>query len=121
MQAVLGSWFNSHLGERQRIRERLMDKDQDMELVTDAPDTGRQADGPPLASDDQVMAILEHWRSAWTDLSRTDAVIAQGPSFVLWYSDKNGTASPGGFFPADALNQLIPPEEVREAVRKQLS
>ena len=121
MQAVLGSWFNSHLGERQRIGEGLMDKDQDMELVTDAPDSGRQADGPPLASDDRVMAILEHWRSAWTDLSRTEAVIAQGPSFVLWYSDKNGTASPGGFVPADALNQLIPPEEVREAVRKQLS
>lgn len=97
-----------------------MDKDQDMEMVTDAPSSGREADVPPLASDDQVMAILEHWRSAWTDLSRTEAVITQGPSFVLWYSDKNGTANPGGFFPADELNQLIPLEEVREAVREQL-
>lgn len=74
MQAVLGSWFDSHLGEKQRIREGLMDKDQDMEMVTDAPGSGCQADGPPLASDDQVMAMLEHWRSAWTDLRRIETV-----------------------------------------------
>ena len=80
MQAVLGSWFNSHLGERQRMCEGLMDKDQEMEMVTDAPDSGHQVDDPPLTPDDQVMAILEYCRSAWADLSRADAVFAQGPS-----------------------------------------
>ena len=80
MQAVLGSWFNSHLGERQRMCEGLMDKDQEMEMVTDAPDSGHQVDDPPLTPDDQVMAILEYCRSAWADLSRADALFAQGPS-----------------------------------------
>lgn len=47
---------------------------------TDAPDSGHQVDDPPLTPDDQVMAILEYCRSAWADLSRADALFAQGPS-----------------------------------------
>lgn len=65
----------------------------------------------------QVISILEHWRSAWTDLSHTEAVIAQGPSFVMWRSDVHGFENPGAFFSADAIDQLIPPKEVRENVR----
>lgn len=67
-----------------------------------------------------VMSILEHWRTAWSDLSRTEEVIAQGPSFALWHSDTNGFKNSGAFFSADAIDQLILPEDVREDVRKHL-
>ena len=89
-----------------------MEKDQEMDIVAiEADATG----GGSL-----VMSILEHWRGAWTDLSCTEAVIAQGPSFALWYSDTNGSESPGSFYPAEAIDRLIPPEEVREVVREHL-
>lgn len=55
-----------------------MDKDQEMEMITDAPEDGPRVDGAQSDQDDQVMAILEHWRSAWTDLSRIEAVV------LLW-------------------------------------
>ena len=97
-----------------------MDKDHEMEMVADDPDDWHQVDGPHSSRDDQVTAILEHWRSAWSDLSRTEAVIAQGPSFAIWYSDLNGFENPGAFFSAATIDQLIPPEEVREMVRTQL-
>ena len=116
----LGSWFNPHLGNRQRTREGLMDKDPEMEMITDASEDGHRVDGAQLDQDDQVMVILEHWRSAWTDLCRTEAVVAQGPSFAFWDSNVNGFENPGAFFSADAIDQLIPPEEVREMVRKHM-
>ncbi|MEN1404859.1 hypothetical protein, partial [Pseudomonas aeruginosa] len=72
------------------------------------------------ANDVMEMSVLEHWRSTWTDLSRTEEVTAQGPSFVLWHSDTNGFESPGFFFSADAIDQLIPTDELREAVRARI-
>ena len=73
-----------------------------------------------IDGESQVMSILEHWRSAWTDLSSTEAVIAQGPSFVMWCSESNGFDNPGAFFSAETIDQLIPLEEVRDQVRAHL-
>lgn len=81
-----------------------MDKDQEMEMITDAPEDGHRVDGAQSDKDDQVMAILEHWRSAWTDLSRTEAVVAQGPSFAFWDSNVNGGSRLG----SPALAALSP-------------
>lgn len=94
-----------------------MDKHQGSEIATEAPDDGHEAD----SQDGQVEAILNYWRTVWTDLSRTDEVIAQGPSFVLWYSDTNGLENPGAFFSVDAIDQLIPAEEIRQMLREQLA
>jgi hypothetical protein len=100
-----------------------MDENQEMEIGamdTDACDAGHQVVSQDSNQNDQVMKILEHWRSAWTDLSRTEAVIAEGPSFVLWHSGTNGFVSPGGFFSAKAIDQLISSEDIRKAVREHL-
>jgi hypothetical protein len=94
-----------------------MDKHQGSEIATEAPDDGHEAD----SQDGQVETILNHWRTFWTDLSRTDEVIAQGPSFVLWHSDTNGLENPGAFFSVDAIDQLIPAEEIRQMLREQLA
>lgn len=88
-------------------------------------DTGASGDRPQEGRaqptkddlDARVDAILEHWRSAWSDLSRTESVIAQGPSFVLWFSDENGMESPGDFFHVDAIDQLIPHDDVQNMLR----
>lgn len=110
--AHIGSCLNLLLGQRLRMQEGLMENDQEMDIT--AIDTDAADGGSP------IMSILEHWRSAWTDLSRTEAVTAQGPSFALWHSDMNGLENPGAFFSVDAIDQLIPPEEVREVVREHL-
>ncbi|WP_154807166.1 hypothetical protein [Pseudomonas syringae] len=94
-----------------------MDNDQQTELARGVPRDGVEADSSPLTLNDKAMAILEHWRAVWTDLSRTDEVMAQGPSFVLWHSDTNGFESPGAFFSEEAIDQLIPSEEVRTGLR----
>lgn len=94
-----------------------MDKDQGFEMATDVPGDEREAD----SQDGQVETILNHWRTVWTDLSRTDEVVAQGPSFVLWDSDTNGFDNPGAFFSVDAIDQLIPAEETRQMLREQLA
>ncbi|URM26390.1 hypothetical protein LLY42_21005 [Pseudomonas frederiksbergensis] len=94
-----------------------MSKDQEVEMAeieTDALGSAQTVEG--LSSDSQ--AIVEHWRSAWSDISRTEEVIAQGPSFVLWYFETDGFENPGAFFSAEAIDQLIPPEAMREALRE---
>jgi hypothetical protein len=100
--------------------EGLMVEKHGMDGAMDAFEEGYQAEIHPSNQDGQVMAVLEHWRSAWTDLSRTQEVIDQGPSFVLWYSDTNAFTNPGAFFPADAIDQMIPPEEIRKTLREHL-
>lgn len=97
-----------------------MDKDRETELVTDAPHGGHKGDRQHMRPDGQVMSILEHWRAVWTDLSRTKEVLAQGPSFALWHSDTNGFESSGAFFSIEAIDQLIPGDEIRLGLRKQL-
>ncbi|CAI8911181.1 hypothetical protein [Pseudomonas sp. IT-P395] len=101
-----------------------MGKDQDLEVAEKGTDaSGREPvlNAPPEDADDQAQAIAEHWRGAWSDLSRTDAVVAQGPSFVLWRYEKNGFESPGTFFPAEAIDQTIPHAGMREALREYLA
>ncbi|WP_216312344.1 hypothetical protein [Pseudomonas sp. BF61] len=93
-----------------------MEKNQGSGMATDVPGDAHEAD----SQDGQVMSILEHWRTAWTDLSRTDEVVAQGPSFALWHSDANGFENPGAFFSVEAIDQLIPPEEIRKGLREHL-
>lgn len=97
-----------------------MDKDQETALATDVLHDGPEADSHPPSQDGQVMTILEHWRTVWTDLRRTEAVIAQGTSFVLWHSDTNGFENPGAFFSAEAINQVISLEEIRKELREHL-
>lgn len=106
-----------------RTWEGLMEKEHESACATDNGENGqkdRQEAGQPSSQRDQVMAILEHWRRAWTDLSSTEEVVAQGPSFVLWHSDTNGFENPGAFFSADAIDQLIPPVITRKALREHL-
>ena len=98
------------------MREGRMEKNQGSGVATDVPGDAYEADG----QDGQVMSILEHWRTAWTDLSRTDEVVAQGTSFALWHSDVNGFENPGAFFSVEAIDQLIPPEEIRKGLREHL-
>lgn len=98
-----------------------MSKDQEMETAemdSGASDSGQPVDD--LASDpnEQAHVIVEHWRNAWSDLSRTEEVIAQGPCFLLWHFDSDGFTSPGAFFAAEEIDRLIPPEELRAAMRE---
>jgi hypothetical protein len=102
-----------------------MNKDQDNGVATmgtgaseDKSQTKRQNTSQDM--EDKVVAILENWRSAWSDISRMEQVTAEGPGYFLWHSDTNGSANPGAFFPAETIDQLIPPEVTREAVRKRL-
>lgn len=97
-----------------------MDKDQETELATDVPNDGPEADSQPPSQDGQVMTILNHWRTVWTDLSRTDEVVAQGPSFALWHSDTNGFENPGAFFSVEAIDQLLPSQQMRKGLREHL-
>ncbi|MBV4467237.1 hypothetical protein KVG95_28385 [Pseudomonas sp. SWRI79] len=91
------------------------------EMGTDASGREPVVNVPPADANEQAQAIAEHWRGAWSDLSRTEAVVAQGPSFVLWRFEKNGFESPGTFFPAEAIDQTIPHAGMREALREHLA
>lgn len=101
-----------------------MGKDHELEVAemgTDASGREPVVNVPPADANEQAQAIAEHWRGAWSDLSRTDAVVAQGPSFVLWRYEKNGFESPGTFFPAEAIDHMIPDAGMREALRESLA
>ncbi|MDC7813870.1 hypothetical protein [Pseudomonas sp. BLCC-B112] len=91
------------------------------EVDTDAKGNEPAVMAPPANANEQVQAIAEHWRGAWSDLSRTDAFVAQGPSFVLWRYEKDGFESPGTFFPSEAIDQTIPHAGMREAMRQALA
>lgn len=108
--AGIGSCLNPPLSYTARMRKRPTEMGKRMDTTLMETD----------ANDVMEMSVLEHWRSTWTDLSRTEEVTAQGPSFVLWHSDTNGFESPGFFFSADAIDQLIPTDELREAVRARI-
>lgn len=101
-----------------------MSKEQGTERNLGAPGDRIQGGRAQPTNDDldaRVDATLEHWRSVWSDLSRTEAVIAQGPSFVLWDSQANGFESPGDFFQADVIDQLIPADDVQDMLRSRLN
>lgn len=101
-----------------------MGKDHELEVAEMGADANGSEPGvkaPHADANDQAQAVAEHWRSVWSDLSRTEAVVAQGASFVLWRFEKNGFESPGTFFPAEAINQTIPHEGMREALRECLA
>lgn len=101
-----------------------MSKDNELEVAEIGPDADVSepvVEAPPADANDQAQAIAEHWRGAWSDLSRTEVVVAQGPSFVLWRFEKNGFESPGTFFPAEAIDQAIPHAGMREALREHLA
>lgn len=101
-----------------------MGKDHEVEVGkvgTDAINSDPKVAAPPADANEQAQAIAEHWRGAWSDLSRTDAVVAQGPSFILWRYEKNGFDSPGTFFPAGAIDQKIPHAGMRGALRECLA
>lgn len=53
------------------------------EMGTDAGGSEPVVNAPPADANEQAQAIAEHWRGTWSDISRTDAVVAQGPSFIL--------------------------------------
>lgn len=100
-----------------------MSRDQGTERITDASGDGPQGGRAQPTRDDldaRVNTVVDHWRSAWSDLSRTEDVLAQGPSFVLWFSDANGFESPGDFFQADAIDQLIPADDIQQILRTRL-
>lgn len=98
-----------------------MSKDQGREGVTDAAGDGPQV-GKTQPTRDELDArrdaVVDHWRSAWSDLSRTEEVLAQGPSFLLWDSQVHGSESPGDFFPVDAIDQVIPHDDIQQMLRK---
>lgn len=91
----------------------------EMSAGTNGSEPGVEA--PPADADEQAQAIAEHWRGVWSNLSRTEGVVAQGPSFVLWRFEANGFESPGTFFPAELIDQTIPYAGMREALRKCLA
>ncbi len=75
--AGIGSCLNPPLSYTARMRKRPTEMGKRMDTTLMETD----------ANDVMEMSVLEHWRSTWTDLSRTEEVTAQGPSFVLWHSD----------------------------------
>ncbi|AXM95756.1 hypothetical protein GCM10011247_12490 [Pseudomonas plecoglossicida] len=98
-----------------------MSKDQGTEGATDAAGDGPHV-GKAQPTRDELDArcdtVVDQWRSAWSDLSRTEDVLAQGPSFVVWDSQAHGSESPGDFFPVEAIDQVMPPDDIQQMLRK---